>query len=268
MEDLQKNSGLPIALNEQGFLEFLPPLSSIEPESRKIFDMKDHLADREATFTSNDVYLMYRGVGFGQDQENFKKAALSYDLTVFRPGLIGREFCKSIGHFHAVKPGTNVHFPEIYEVISGRALFLIQKLDDATGQITAVYLVDAREGQKAFFPPGFGHITINTQPHALVTANWDETTDSDYTYYKKHHGGAYYVIAGDGGKIETVLNPNYPNIPPLIKLRPKDLPGFGIIAGQPMYNTGQKSLDMLQFITSPELYLDKLTIDQCYEIVA
>ena len=148
MLDLQSKSGLPISLRDDGLLEFHPPLVQVKPKQRAVADMKEYLADQNAEFTNGDApYLMYGKVHLSKDHEKFEKMGIRYDLTVFRPGLIGKEFCKSIGHFHAKKPGTNVAFPEVYEVVHGRALFLIQKLDE-TNETVEVRL-----------PPAGGRLT-------------------------------------------------------------------------------------------------------------
>jgi len=232
--------------------------------------MRDYLADQNAVFSNGDApYLMYGKVHLPGDQEKFEKLGIRYDLTLFKPGLIGQEFCKSIGHFHAKKPGTNVAFPEVYEIITGHALFLIQKLDETDEkkeEIAEVYLIEAKESEKVIFPPGFGHTTINATNEILLTANWDENTDSDYSYYKNHHGASYYIIKNADGKPEFSPNPNYQNIPELKKLKPIDLPYFGLYKGKPMYQTGQNSPDMLQFIINPEFYLKDLTIENCYSV--
>jgi len=268
MIDLSQKSGLPIFLNDDGLLEFHPPLAQVKPKQRVISDMRDYLANQDAIFTNGDgVYLMYGKIHLPDDHEKFEKMGIRYDLTLFYPGLIGQEFSKSIGHFHVKKPGTNVAFPEVYEVVLGRALFLIQKLDEMDAKkekISEIYLIEAEEGKKVIFPPGFGHTTINATDEILITANWDENTDSNYEYYKTHHGAGYYIIKSEDNKPKFLPNPNYPNIPDLKKLKPLDLPYFGLYKGKPMYLTGQNSPDMLQFIIKPELYLEQLTFENCY----
>ena len=264
--NLQPESGLPILLNENGLLEFQPPLEPVLPSVRKIADMRDFLFDQQASFSDGEnVYYMYRGVCLTQDKEKFKKAHLRYDLTVIKPGLLGKEFSRTIGHFHPFKPGTKIRYPEIYEVIFGRALFEIQKMNDDFTKLTEVYLIEANQGEKIIFPPGFGHISINATPQNLVLANWlDESFESDYRPYDKYNGPAYYLMADEAGNLAIKPNKEYLNIPPLIKLKPKDLSSLGLKKSEPMYLTGQNSPNMLQFLYQPELFADQLTIDRCY----
>jgi len=269
MEDLQKNSGLPISLNENGGLEFHPPLSPMKPARRTINDMREYLAVPSATFPGEFVYDMYRNICLPQDQSIFKNAGIRFDMTVFHPGLLGKEYCKTIGHFHPLKPGTNVRYPETYEVTLGRALFLMQKMDDPFAKVLEVYAIQVNEGQDVIFLPGFAHFLINTTENPMITSNWSAANfESEYEPVRKHHGAAYYVQRGLNGQPEFIPNKNYPSVPPLVHLRPKELPHFGLINNQPAYFTGQRSPDMLQFLINPELYLDQLSILKCYEIVA
>lgn len=268
MLDLSQKTGLPISLNDNGLLEFHLPLTEIKPKERATNEMKEYLADPDASITNSIApYLMYGKVHLPADQEKFQNFGIRYDLTLFRPGLLGKEFCKSIGHFHQKKPGTNIAFPEVYEIVQGRALFLIQKLDETDEnreRLSEIYLIEAGEGEKVLFPPGFGHTTINASNEILITANWDENTDSNYEYYKTHHGAGYYLLADEQNNLKIVPNHSYANLPNLKKLKPLDLPYFGLYQGKPMYQTGQNSLDMLKFIIKPELYLEQLTIENCY----
>lgn len=265
MFDLQKKSGLPILLNENGLLEFHEPLKPVAPAGRTPADMRDFLDDKNATFPTQTVYDMYRDIHLPQDEEAFKNAQIRFDMTVFHPGMLGKEFCKTIGHYHPEKPGTRVRYPETYEVVLGKGLFLMQKMDDSFNKVLDIYAIEVVEGQDVIFLPGFAHFLINTTQEILITSNWSASCfESEYEPVAKYHGAAYYVIKGTGGEPEFVKNQSYQDVPPLKKLRPKELPQFGLVYNQPAYATGQKSPDMLQFLIKPELYLNQLTQEQCY----
>jgi len=265
MLDLKKNLSLPISLNENGLLEFYEPLPPMVPKKRTLADMKSFLADPGAKFGGDSVYDMYRGVHLPQDQANFEKLHLRFDITVFHPGMLGKEFCKTAGHYHPFKQGTSVRYPETYEVAKGKALFLMQRMDDAFSNVLEIYAIEVNEGQDVVFLPGFAHFLINPTEDILITSNWSgDNFDSFYEPVAKYHGAAYYVFKGESGKPEFVPNKNYSSVPELKKLRPKELPHFGLVNNQPAYATGQKSPDMLQFLINPELYLKELTIENCY----
>jgi glucose-6-phosphate isomerase len=265
MLDLQEKINLPVSLNENGLLEFRPPMEAMSPARRTSADMKNYLADSNATFEGESVYDMYRDICLPQDKENIKKAGLRFDITVFHPGMLGREYCKTIGHYHPYKPGTKVRYPETYEVISGNAIFLMQRMDDSFNKLLDVYAVEVKEKEDVIFLPGFAHFLINATDRPLVTSNWSgRDFESLYEPVAKFHGAAYYLVRGADGQPQFIQNINYKDIPPLIKLGPKELPQFGLINDQPAYITGQKTPDMLQFLIAPELYQDELSIENCY----
>lgn len=79
-----------------------------------------------------------------------------------------------------------VGYPEVYEVLEGRAHFLLQKktLDD-------IVLVEAAKGDIVLIPPGYGHVTINpAQNETLTMANLVSTEfSSEYGFYDEMRGG-------------------------------------------------------------------------------
>lgn len=150
-------------------------------------------------------YWMYRGIAFRKDKSLFKKMGLRYDITVISPMHLGKEFDKTIGHYH--------NCPEIYEVLSGKAIFLFQEKSESPKK---VFLVKVKRGEKVFIPKGLEHITINPSKQPLVLANIiKDKIESHYGFFKKHRGAAYYAIAS-GNKIKFEKNPNYKKVGKLI----------------------------------------------------
>jgi len=263
--NLEKQTGLPVALKDDGFLEFQPPLETLEPTFRTLTEMKEYLADPNANFSGDSIYDMYRDIHLPQDEETLKNAGIRFDMTVVHPGLLGKEFCKTIGHYHPQKTGTKVRYPETYEVVLGKGLFLMQKMDDSFSEVLDIYAIEVSEGQDVIFLPGYAQFLINPTDNILITSNWSSNNfKSEYEPVARYHGAAYYVLKGDGGNPEFIPNPNYSKVPELKFLKPKELPQFGLINNQPAYQTGQKSPDMLQFLINPELYLKELTIENCF----
>lgn len=106
---------------------------------------------------------------------------LRYDLTLLYPSK------QTAGHYH--RPG----LPELFEVLSGQAKFLIQKNEE-------IYEIGAKEKEKIIVLPDFSMRTINpSQDKELIVSNWvSEKTTNDYNAFK--------------------------NIGESIKLKPKSLP--------------------------------------------
>ena len=107
MHNLRDLAGLPLALDGESRLVFSDDLPKVEPAVRKLEEMREVLADPGASGPEN-LYFMYRDVGFPDDKAKLRSHSLRYDVTVILPCLLGREFNKTAGHYHPLVSGTNV----------------------------------------------------------------------------------------------------------------------------------------------------------------
>lgn len=176
----------------------------VEPSTRRLKELRDVAMDKAFITKENEedpLYYMYRGIGNSLHEE-FRKSSIRYDITIMESYMIGPELNKTYGHYHTVAEN-GLEYPEIYEVISGSALYLLQK---KVHQSYDIRLISAKTGDKVIMPPNYGHITINTGKSLLVMANLLYADfDSDYESIKRMNGGAVYVLAGK--KLEP--NPAY-----------------------------------------------------------
>lgn len=188
-------------------MEIKNSLSKIKPDVRRLNDMKDVLYDQNWVKNAPDLnlYYMYRGVE--------KKGGLRYDVTNIVPVMLGEEFPKTKGHEHSK------NFQEVYTVLKGKALYLVQKCRD--GQVLDVFAVRAKKGESVLIPPGYGHITINSSGKILEESNWiSEKCENIYDLFKKMNGACYYYT-----KSGWIRNKNYKKIPKLRFEKPlKKLP--------------------------------------------
>lgn len=187
------------------------------------------------------LYYMYRNLArSAKDREWLGINRLRYDVTVIPPRLVCGEFVKTKGHIHPPGPG-GLPYPELYEVRSGFAHFLLQKMIPPD-----ILVIEARAGEAVVIPPGYGHISINPSHLVLVMANLVSTSfESDYRIYENMRGGAYYEMASG----ECIRNPRYGPVPPIrwIKARQTDLgriPIYSMI-GDP---------DALRYLEDPRGY--------------
>jgi len=255
MIDLQKTSGLPIELTDDGLLKFNAPLKPAEPAIRKFQDLIPVLADRNAKPTPlvEDMYYMYRDVHLPEHEELIRKNNLRYDVTVVPSIMIGQEFNKTVGHYHPLVPNKNKAYPELYEVLEGEALFLIQKVDDTGKDIEDIQAIHANVGDKVLYPPGYGHIIVNIGKGPLVTANWvADKFESIYKSVKDMAGMGYYVVSDGNGRYKFIPNSKYDFLPP-IKSSDTDESGWGLNREEPMYLTGVKSPEKLAYLNNPEV---------------
>jgi glucose-6-phosphate isomerase len=259
MIDLQKISGLPIELMDNYYLKFNPPLVHAEPTVRKFDEMRPVLFNPDTPKPMDEMYYMYRDVHLPEHEEILKKNNTRFDITVIPACLIGREYNKTIGHYHP-KNNKGMPYPEVYEVLFGKALFLIQKMDSDYQSLITVIAIEAKAGEKVIYPPGYGHAIINIGVDTLVTANWVAGNfTSIYEPIAKRHGMAYYVFAEGTGEYTFAPNANYPNPPPVRMITSKFMQSFPIVGSDPMYNIGTNNPQSLEFLNFPEKYAVELS---------
>ena len=260
--ELQASSGLPIEL-EDSRLFFGKDLKNVEPSVRTIEDMKPFLLDATNGFSRHVVYYMYRNVGFKKDVDVFNKNHIIYDITVVENGTIGKEFVKTVGHYHPIKAGTNVRYPEVYEVLYGNALVVMQQIQNDE-RVENVFVVAATAGEKVVLPPGCGHVTVNIGKSKLVLAN---LVSSEfvliYDPFKAKRGASYYVLQQNG---RPMLSPNklYETIPNPEMLRPKE-EILGISKRTPLYTTAQRNLEKFRWLNYPEYSREELEIQKLFD---
>lgn len=253
MINLQKISGLPILFDEKNNdLEFRGDFGEIKKSERSLEDLKPYLKNSNVKKGPDPVYYVWRHVYLKQDSEKIKEANLRYDITLIPPGAIDNEFAKTAGHFHLNKLGTDLPYPEVYEVLFGRAYFLVQSPDKNVKNIKAVRLIEAGPGDKFLVNPEFsGHTAINAFNEPLLMANWiSKSTVYDYDSYKNNHGSSYYVLDKDK-MIDIIKNPNYELVPEIKKILPKEYQEFGILKNKPLYSLAN-NLEKLRFLNYPE----------------
>lgn len=258
MLDLTLASGLPIALGDDSMLVFSDPLPRVAPAVRKASDMADvWLAPDKAQ--EEEIYYMYRDIHLPEHEELIRASGLRYDVTVILPGKVGHEFIKTAGHYHPLKPGTRVTYPEVYEVLYGVAHYLIQRADTGSGDIVDAVLAPAEAGEKVVIPPGYGHITINPSSEPLVMSNWVAADfASEYGMIKRYRGGAYFEIDETAGAARFVPNKRHEGVAPLRSLEPRDLPTFALTGGYPMYQAFLDSPDRFRWLAEPEQFAQEL----------
>lgn len=261
MISLQKTSGLPIELTDDFYLKFNLPLKDFPVTiGRKFAEIRPLLLDQTAKAEADVLYNVYRGIHLPQDAEKIKAHHLTYDITILPPVMLGKEYNKTVGHYHANIPGLQVAHPELYEVLHGQGLFILQKMDEAFEKLLDVIVVSAKAGDKIIYPPNYGHNFVNTGPEPLVTANWISTDYKPlYEPIADRHGMAYYVVSDEEEKYRFVKNPNYQNHPQVRALEHiKVVQELGFSTEEPMYVTGMKNPVKLEFLNYPEKYLAQL----------
>lgn len=208
------------------------------------------------------IYWMLRDTGLKKDPYLKETHDLRYDVSIFRGEPFGREFMKTSGHYHPLIPGTATAWPEVYEIIDGQALYLLQKVNDINlGPeevcVEDAIIVEAQPRDKAIMPPNYGHVTINTQPQPLVMSNWvSNRFSSVYQKVEEARGFAYYYIQ-ENGKACWIKNPQYKQpLPPLRKAIIREVPELGLTRDKPLYSAAVEEPQRFMWLNEPEKYLD------------
>jgi glucose-6-phosphate isomerase len=262
MIHLRKRSGLPITLSDTS-LVFGGGMVTVEPSARALSAMRPFLMGTQAEFRKPAAYYMYRKAGLRKNVESFSENHLRYDLTVMESGKIGREFVKTIGHYHPFKPGTTTRYPEIYEVIQGQAMFVLQKIGADDSTIEEVYVARAKAGEKVLMLPGCGHVTVNIGNTPLVMGNIvSDRFSSNYDPYREKRGACYYILEERG---RPKLEPNrlYGSVPHPLSVRPRAR-FLGLSKQVPLYVAASKDPTRLRWLNSPEQFTAQLTVENVF----
>ncbi|MFQ5811089.1 MAG: glucose-6-phosphate isomerase family protein, partial [Armatimonadota bacterium] len=224
------------------------------------------------------LYRMYRnmGVADAEKREQAQAARLRYDITVLRHGRLGDELLKTSGHFHPPTPGApQLSFPETYECVRGTALFLMQKVANASdiyapaGQvrIVDVILAEVHAGERVIMPPNYGHVMINPTHAVTVTSDWVcGDFDSYYEPYEAHRGAAYYVLPGSDGGVELTPNEAYGDVPECRRARPKqDIPELGLRPDTPLFAAFYAAPDKFGYLCEPGTAAEALAAENLFD---
>lgn len=278
MLSLEKYSGLPIEMKDDYSLKFGSGLDHSEPLIRDFPSIKNYLKNPLSTYWRRDVYCVYREVSLSKDRDKILNAKLSFNITVIPPGKIGDEFAKTVGHYHPNKAGTSLRFPEVFEVIFGKAFFVLQSASADLEKLKEIYLIEAKRGEKVVVPPGFGHACINPSPdEVLIVANWQAAeNEAIHEPYEAKNGAAYYAVESEslaaGGKTvkecKFVPNLSYSLLPQPKRGHGRELPKYDLLSAIPMYFTATRNLQTLDFLVNPENYLEEIVPEKLFKTIS
>jgi glucose-6-phosphate isomerase, archaeal len=224
----------------------------LEPDVRRLYDIREVIFDQSwlAGAKNTELYYMYRDLFLSQsDKENLIGQGLRYDITIIPPNMLGSEFVKTAGHYHPLVPQSEVTYPELYEVLEGEALYLLQKKD-----LSDIVVVYATTGDKVLVPPNYGHITINRSNKTLKMSNFVARDFSSlYEPFKEKGGGAYFYLR-DG----FLKNQRYSDAAELRRIEAPNsvkLARLGLAKGKEMYPQIREK-GRLDYLVHPKEFLD------------
>jgi glucose-6-phosphate isomerase len=206
--------GIDLRFNETRFKLYAGG-REVKANLRTLADLKPVLADAEfakkitPAMAKRVQYYMFRGAAKPSEASVFKRAGVSFDVTVLPKLDLGNEFNKTLGHYHE-RAACGKTYPEVYEVLNGNAIYLLQKKNER-GEIVDVVYCSAGKGDQILVPPDYGHVTNNAGNGTLIMANIVALHESDYSEFRRKKGGALYFMkpSRTDAKPKIVSNPAY-----------------------------------------------------------
>jgi glucose-6-phosphate isomerase len=265
MVDLSDLCGLPLLFDPETYdlRSAKAGWDLAEPGLRTLDDMRPVLMDPGCE-GPDVVYWMYRDLHLPEHAHMRREFGLRYDISVFRGDLFGPEYFKTAGHYHPyIHWQRPISWPEVYEVLYGEAIYVLQEVDDIYLdpyyiKVEDFVIVHAKPGRQVVMPPDYGHVTINPVPGGpLVMANW--VCDWFKSYYKsveEARGYGWYRIVGDDGEPCWVPNGTYKQpLPAVREAKAVDAPALGLTEGRPMYREAVADPARFEWVCRPMDYL-------------
>lgn len=260
-----ENSGLPLYLDERNSVMALSALLDFEKYSRKpASKMLGLLADEKDIDPDDPFYDVYRGIAFPKDQEVLRNKKIRYDITIVMPGTVNGEVKKTSGHFHGWNEGKTNTYGEVYEVLKGTALYVLQKSpnfdaeDPEDVKIEDIILCTVHEGQTLIVPPGYGHASLNIGDGPMVFSNLAYLPCPVLYDAVKHYHGMSVYVKKDGGKVTWEENVRYHDLPKVRFATIHDIPDLGIRFGTPAYTSFVERPEKFDFLPHPDPYVDRI----------
>lgn len=251
------NCPLPVRYYKKDFsLHFFDDVKCRSSSGKPLEKMKNlfkHLDEKDG---KSVCYDFYEGVAKEQDIALLKKYKLRYDMIVIHPGDVAGEFKKTSGHYHCLISSQNLSYPEIYEVLQGSALFILQQVDEA-GTVSKSFAVKGKPGDKLIIPPNYGHVTVNIGSDALFFADLVSTECiNSYGAIGDNHGMCYYVLKS-GNKFILEKNPSYKQANDIRVTSISENPALGTWRDKALYPQFMSNPNLYDYLNNPDPFFDK-----------
>lgn len=200
------------------------------------------------------VYSIAMDVGKEKDRETMERLHLLYGAVTYASGRLGNEPVRSQGHIHAISMFSGQSTPEVYEIWSGEAIIYMQEsAEDNPGRCFAVR---AKAGQVVIVPPYWAHATINAGADPDDPMSFGAWCVRDYGFdyvgVRAHGGIAWFPVFNEKNEIVWIKNPRYSECT-LVCKGPDRHPELGIVDGEPIYKTFEKSPETFNYVVDPSL---------------
>lgn len=255
---LLENSGLTLYWDEsRNIMAFEAPLLYARYGRKLAGEMKGLLRDPAAIDLGAPFYDVYRNIHYAEDEAVLAKDKYCYDITAVMPGQINGECKKTSGHYHAFNADRTYCHPEIYEVVKGTAIYILQRAKNfennpAELEIEDLIIARVEAGQTIIIPPNYGHCSINGGDGAMLFSNLAYA--ASYNHYKpvEHYVGMAYYVMRENGHLRFVKNPHYANLPEPKFTVVRENPRLGILFGKSLYHGYREHPELFRYLGNPD----------------
>ncbi|MDR3077052.1 MAG: cupin domain-containing protein [Synergistaceae bacterium] len=164
---------------------------------RFLSQMKGMYADDEAldNMLTDGDHIVYEFYELGAPEN---AGDIAFGTSVTYPGLVGREYFMTKGHFHTI-----LETAEVYYTLSGEGVMLTENPE---GDVVVHPLVP---GRAVYVPKRYAHRSVNTGDTPLVTF-FAFRGDAGHNYATiETKGYRKLIVKGADGKPEVIDNPKW-----------------------------------------------------------
>ncbi|MDD3028186.1 MAG: glucose-6-phosphate isomerase family protein [Erysipelotrichaceae bacterium] len=131
-----------------------------------------------------------------------KPGNLAYGTSIVYPGVVGREFYMTKGHFHTV-----LDTAEVYFCLSGHGLMLMENPEGETE------LQELTPGEAVLVPGRYAHRSINISDSEPLVTFFTFAADAGHDYGTIEQKGFRKLVLRTGnGTYEVVDNPHWKSL--------------------------------------------------------
>lgn len=214
-----------------------------------------HLSEEDQSWNYAFVSGIYHNE---EEKEEYEKRDFANGITVINRGTMNGECRKNSGHYHGVSEGHVLPYPEVYEILQGKAAFILQKSTNFDSEeelkVDDVKLVILETGEKLVVPAWYAHCAINIGDEPMAFYNLAaKNTPLFYDPITKKHGFSYYILK-ENDILIAIQNANYNNLPQLKVVKPGYDEKLGIIEGKSVFAQFAEDPDIFRYLDHPEEY--------------
>lgn len=235
---------------------------SFEVCKEKCFGEMKHLAYEEEEAADDEIcYRFYQNIFDGAKRQIFEERQVTNGITILMPGLMGRECRKNSGHYHGLCGGHRLPYPEVYEVLCGTAVFLIQEsrefLGDGPLKVDHMRAAFLREGEKIVIPPYSAHCVCNVGEGPMAFGNLAVPCPLHYEPIARMHGFGMYLLKEKNNLI-FVPNARYEKLPQLEMIHPGENEKLGIVNGVSLNEMFWEKPERFDYLAEPEKFEEEI----------